>query len=64
MLNDFLAHEKLASEAALEAPRANRRALAFTSGLLVGQEREASHALIRAAQKQMRRLRPLKVDRA
>jgi triphosphatase len=59
-LNDFMSHEKLASRAALEAPRTHRRARAFTSGVLVGQEHEASHALIKAAQKQMRRLRPLK----
>jgi inorganic triphosphatase YgiF len=59
-LNDFVAHEKLASQAALEAPPADRRARAFTSGLLVGQEREATRHLIKAAQKEIRRLRPIK----
>lgn len=63
-LNDFLAHENLASKAALEAPRTHRRARAFTSGLLVGQEQEASHGLIKAAQKRIRRLRPLKAEPA
>ena len=63
-LNDFLTHEKLASEAALEAPPTNRRARAFTSGLLVGQEYEASHALIESVQKGMRHLRPLKTEPA
>ena len=60
MLNDFVAHQKIATQAALEAPPENRRARAFTSGLLIGQEREASRALIKAAEKEFRHLRPLK----
>jgi inorganic triphosphatase YgiF len=60
VLNDFVAHQKIATQAALEAPPENRRARAFTSGLLIGQEREASRALIKAAEKEFRHLRPLK----
>lgn len=61
-LNDFVAHQEMATQAALHAPRKNRRAQAFASGLLVGQEREASKTLTKAAFKQLRRLRPLQVE--
>ena len=57
-LNDFVAHEKLASTSALQAPAKNRRARAFTAGLLVGEEREASRDLIDIAQSKLRHLRP------
>lgn len=61
-LNDFVAHRKLAMEAALTAPPANRRAQAFTSGLVVGQEREATHDLMKVATKALRGLHPLGVE--
>jgi triphosphatase len=61
-LNDFVAHQEMATQAALHAPRKNRRAQAFASGMLVGQEREASKTLMKAAFKQIRRLRPLQVE--
>jgi triphosphatase len=60
-LNDFNAHGKMAVNAALHAPRRNRRARAFASGLLVGEEREASKTLMKAALKEFRHLRPLRV---
>jgi triphosphatase len=60
-LNDFVAHREMATEAALNAPRADRRARAFASGLLIGEEREASKTLMKAAAKELRRLRPLKL---
>jgi triphosphatase len=60
-LNDFVAHQEIASDAALHAPRKDRRARAFASGLLVGQEREASRTLLKAAEKEIRQLRPLEV---
>jgi triphosphatase len=58
-LNDFIAHREIAVEAALHAPR---RARAFASGLLVGQERGASKTLLKAASKVMRDLSPRSVD--
>ena len=58
-LNDFAAHRKIATEAALAAPQANRRAQAFASGFLVGQEREAASGLLNAACDEFQRLRPL-----
>ena len=61
-LNDFIAHRKLATEAALAAPRANRRAQAFASGFLVGQEREAASGLLNAACDELQRLRPLTAE--
>lgn len=60
-LNDFMAHRELATEAALTAPPANRRALAFTSGFVVGREREAAHGLLGNAAKELRRLQRLRV---
>jgi hypothetical protein len=33
-LNDFIAHREMAADAALHAPRKDRRARAFASGLL------------------------------
>jgi CHAD domain-containing protein len=59
-LNDFVAHQKIATEAALEAPPEHRRARAFASGLLVGQEREAARTLFKSAETELRHLRPLK----
>jgi triphosphatase len=57
-LNDFNAHREMATEAALNAPPAHRRARAFASGVLVGQEREATRKLMKAASKELRRLHP------
>ena len=61
-LNDFMAHRKIAMEAALDAPRANRRAQAFASGFVVGQEQEAASGLLKAAYHELRRLRPLTAE--
>jgi triphosphatase len=60
-LNDVIAHREIAMDAALHAPRGNRRARAFASGLLVGQERGASKTLLKAASKAIRDLRPRSV---
>jgi inorganic triphosphatase YgiF len=61
-LNDFMAHRELATEAALAAPPANRRAQAFASGFIVGQEREAAHGLMRDAAKELHRLHRLRAE--
>lgn len=61
-LNDFMAHRALATEAALTAPPANRRAQAFGAGFIVGQEREAAQDLIEDASRELRRLRRLNVQ--
>jgi inorganic triphosphatase YgiF len=60
-LNDFMAHRELATEAALKAPPANRRAQAFASGFIVGQEREAARNLMKNAAKELHRLHRLHV---
>jgi triphosphatase len=41
-LNDFIAHRKMATDAALSAPPDNRRARALASGIVIGQEHEAA----------------------
>jgi inorganic triphosphatase YgiF len=61
-LNDFIAHRELAADAALHAPRRDRRAQAFASGLLAGQEREASKTLLAVASKAIRELKPSSVE--
>jgi inorganic triphosphatase YgiF len=61
-LNDFIAHREMAEDAALHAPRKNRRARAFASGLLVGQEREATKTLLTVASKAIRGLKPSSVE--
>ncbi|MEN3383541.1 MAG: hypothetical protein V7608_3585 [Hyphomicrobiales bacterium] len=58
-LNDFVAHRKIAMQAGLAAPQANRRAQAFASGFLVGQEQEAAGGLLKGAGHELQRLRPL-----
>lgn len=63
-LNDFIAHREMAVQAALKAPRKDRRARSFVAGLLVGQEREASKTLMKAALDEIRHLRPLKATPA
>ncbi|WP_027528984.1 CYTH and CHAD domain-containing protein [Bradyrhizobium sp. WSM3983] len=60
-LNDFMAHRELATEAALAAPPANRRAQAFTAGFIVGQEREAARGLMKDAAKELHRLHRLRI---
>ena len=60
-LNDFIAHRGMAATAALNAPRKDRRARAFASGLVVGQEREASKTLLNAAFEEIKHLTPLTV---
>lgn len=59
-LNDFMAHRELATEAALTAPPAHRRAQAFASGVIVGHEREAADGLMKDAAKELHRLRRLR----
>jgi inorganic triphosphatase YgiF len=58
-LNDFIADRKMAAEAALRAPRRNRRARAFASGIIVGREDAQTRPLMKAAAKQLRSLRHL-----
>ena len=60
-LNDFTAHRKIAMEAALDAPQANRRGQAFASGFLLGQQ-EAARGLLKVAYHELRRLRPLTAE--
>ncbi|MDA9410695.1 CYTH and CHAD domain-containing protein [Bradyrhizobium sp. CCBAU 45384] len=60
-LNDFMAHRELATDAALNAPPANRRAQAFASGFIVGQEHEAARGLMQDAAKELHRLHRLRI---
>jgi triphosphatase len=60
-LNDFAAHRRLATESALTAPRANRRARAFVDGIVVGQEEEAANALMKEALQGVAKLQKLNV---
>jgi inorganic triphosphatase YgiF len=55
-LNDFAAHRKMAADAALHAPRANRRARAFTAGIMLGEEKEATRPLLKGAAKAIKQL--------
>jgi hypothetical protein len=59
-LNDFVAQQKMAAEVALEAPSENRRARAFTSGVLLGREDEAVKPLVKVAIREVRGLRQVK----
>ena len=61
-LNDFMAHRKIATKAALAAPRANRRAQAFASGFLVGQEHEEAGGLLKVACNELQCLRSLTAE--
>jgi CHAD domain-containing protein len=61
-LNDFIAHRGLATKAALRAPPADRRARAFTSGILLGKEQKAAQLLMKSASKAVHQLRPLGAD--
>ena len=60
-LNDFMAHRELATQAALTAPPANRRAQAFVSGFIAGEEREAARGLMKDAAKELHRLHRLRI---
>jgi CHAD domain-containing protein len=62
-LNDFNAHREMATEAALHAPATDRRARAFASGIVVGQERAAAKTLMKTASRELRRLHPRSVER-
>jgi inorganic triphosphatase YgiF len=55
-LNDFVAHRKMALAAALQAPRANRRARALAAGVVVGREEKAVKPLMKTALREARRL--------
>lgn len=55
-LNDIAAHRAMASDAALRAPRAHRRARAFAAGVILGQEEEAAKTLLKDAAKAIRQL--------
>jgi inorganic triphosphatase YgiF len=61
-LNDFIAHREMAADLALAAPRINRRAQAFASGFVIGQEHEAARSLLKTASHELRRLHPLNVE--
>ncbi|OPY98535.1 hypothetical protein A5906_30910 [Bradyrhizobium sacchari] len=60
-LNDFMTHRELATETALAAPPANRRAQAFASGFIVGREREAARGLMKDAAGELHRLHRLHI---
>jgi inorganic triphosphatase YgiF len=55
-LNDFVAHRQMAISSALQAPRKDRRARAFASGVVVGREDQAARPLMKIAVKQARGL--------
>jgi hypothetical protein len=55
-LNDFVAHRKMAIDAALKAPRKNGRARAFASGVVLGREDQAVKPLMKIAAKEVRGL--------
>ncbi|TWB98327.1 inorganic triphosphatase YgiF [Bradyrhizobium macuxiense] len=57
-LNDFVAHRKLAVDAALKAPHRRERDRAFASGVVLGREEQAVKPLIKIAAQEMRRLKP------
>jgi triphosphatase len=60
-LNDFVAHREMATDAAMNAPPENRRARAFASGVMIGQELEAGKALMKTVRQEFDCLRHLKV---
>jgi CHAD domain-containing protein len=63
-LNDFIAHREMATDAALSAPPENRRARAFASGVMIGQEHEAPKTLMKTARQEFDRLKPSRRNRA
>jgi CHAD domain-containing protein len=56
-LNDFIAHQRMAADVALNAPAQNRRARAFASGVVLGREDVAVKPLIKTAAKEVAALR-------
>jgi inorganic triphosphatase YgiF len=56
-LNDFISHQKMATEVALKSSREDQRARAFASGIVLGREEEAVRPLIKTAIKEVRALR-------
>jgi len=58
-LNDLIAHRRMAADVALKAPPQDRRARAFASGVVLGREDEAARPLMKAAVREVRRLRRL-----
>ncbi|MES5488313.1 CHAD domain-containing protein [Bradyrhizobium sp. INPA03-11B] len=57
-LNDFVAHRKLAVDAALKAPHRRERDRAFASGVVLGREEQAVKPLIKIAAQEVRGLKP------
>ncbi|MCC8981566.1 CYTH and CHAD domain-containing protein [Bradyrhizobium acaciae] len=55
-LNDFVAHRKLAVDAALKAPHRKERARAFASGVVLGREEQTVKPLMKIAAKEVRGL--------
>jgi triphosphatase len=55
-LNDFIAHREMVTDAALSGPPENRRARAFASGVMIGQEHEAAKTLMKTARQEFDRL--------
>lgn len=55
-LNDFAAHREMTKNAALDAPRAHRRARAFTAGFVLGKEEEAVKPMLKSATEAVGRL--------
>jgi CHAD domain-containing protein len=55
-LNDFAAHREMAKEVALHAPWNHRRARAFTAGVIIGKEDEATKPVLKTAIKAVTRL--------
>ncbi|MFL6817189.1 MAG: CHAD domain-containing protein [Bradyrhizobium sp.] len=56
-LNDFIAHQRMAADVALNAPAQNRRARAFASGVVLGREDVAVKPLVKTAAKEVAALR-------
>jgi CHAD domain-containing protein len=55
-LNDFVAHRDMIKDAALDAPRAHRRARAFTAGIILGREEAATRPLLKDAARAIKQL--------
>ncbi|MGY4477204.1 CYTH and CHAD domain-containing protein [Bradyrhizobium sp. USDA 3364] len=56
-LNDFVAHRRLAVDAALKAPHRRERDRAFASGVVLGREEQAVKPLIKTAANEVRGLK-------
>lgn len=55
-LNDFRAHRRMALSAALKAPQENRRARAFTAGLVLGDQKAVAQSLVKKVRESSKRL--------